>query len=203
MDIKTLVNFLGRKSERNEALGFLESIVVNTDQRLTDKLAQLINEPTAIENTNRFASLLVDLPSREYILPLTEVILNSAPGESPWLSDYMYALGSLLDDFDEEYAPSDAFVHKLGVWLTSSGGGELSWKAGIILAEVSNPVVHNYLFRGARDTDLFHQTRIECIKGIVNHYRDEAEALLSELIEDPEEYVREEVYEALTWLKEA
>ena len=203
MDINMLVNSLGHKTERNDVLRFLESIVVNPDQQLTDTLALLINEPTSIENTNRFASLLVELPSIEYISPLTEVILNATPEDSPWLTDYMYTLGSLLGESDEEYVPSDDFVHKLGAWLSSTGGGELSWKAGIILAEVTNPVVHNYLFQGARDSALFHQTRITCIKGIVNNFRDEAEMLLSELTEDPEKYVREAAYEALEWLKEA
>lgn len=203
MDVDTLVSSLGLMSEKNDALRLLESIVVDKDRRLTQQLAQVIREPAAIDDTNRFASLLVDLPSGEYIEPLTEAIASSAPGVSSWLSDYLYALGSLLEGYDEDYVPNDEFVHKLGTWLTTTGGGEISWKSGIILSEVASQVAYDYLFQGARDSALFHQTRIVCIRGVVNHFQSEAEALLSELINDPSEQVREAAHDAVAWLKGA
>jgi hypothetical protein len=99
MDVDTLVSSLGLMSEKNDALRLLESIVVDKDRRLTQQLAQVIREPAAIDDTNRFVSLLVDLPSGEYIEPLTEVIASSAPGVSSWLSDYLYAAEFVLTVF--------------------------------------------------------------------------------------------------------
>src|ERR1044071_8064446 len=103
MDLEDLLKPLSVQTERNSALRFLEGIVVNTDERLVRMLSDIISEPTSIEDTNRFASLLADLGAESFIAPLIESISSATPNNSSWLADYMYALGSLLMDREGFY----------------------------------------------------------------------------------------------------
>jgi hypothetical protein len=199
MDLNELLSALSEPSRRNGALRFLESIVVDTNEDLLQQLSATIAEPTVIEDTNRFASLLVDLGAEAFIPPLIKAI-SCANAHTAWLSDYMYALVRLLMDREECFPTDEPFVHLMGGWLLSTGGGEISDSAGGVLAELDHPATREYLVSGAADSGLFHQTRIACIGGIVNHYPDEAMAVLAALANDPDEHVREAVADAQAWL---
>jgi hypothetical protein len=207
MNIEQLIDKLSSDGDRNATLEFLENIVVDSDPQLISKLAEIARSPSSIKNTNRFASLLVALPSEEYISPLVDAISHATKDTSPWLADYMYALGSLLEERDDWLEVKDDFVHLLGFWLGSTNGGEISWKAGIILAELGNQSANSYLRAGAKDTNLFHQTRIACLRGFVNKNRNQKSAscdallLLEELQTDTDEHVREEANNAIVWLQ--
>jgi hypothetical protein len=196
MNLDQLTMALSLQSERNSALRFLESLVVDVDERLVGCLAEIIRQPTSVEDTNRFASLLVDLGAEPFIAPLIESISRATLHESTWLADYVYALGRLLTDRDEFYPAEESFVHLLGGWLLSTGGGEISWKAGVIMAELQHPATREYLMRGAADETLFNKTRIACIGGLVNQYRGDAATVLSRLSNDPDNHVRDAVAEA-------
>lgn len=202
MDIGQLLEHLNSESLRNNALHFLENIIVDTDTRITDAISHAIDEPSSIENTNRFASLLTVLPSDDYIPRLIARISSATPDQTPWLADYMYALGNILIDRDSFWPADENFVHLMGRWLLSTGGGEISWKSGDILAELDHASSRAYLLRGAADAELFHQTRIACIRGIVNYYRNDADLLLRDLQDDPEQKIREAVADARKWLEE-
>ncbi len=201
MNLENLLNDLSTSSEQNSTLNLLESIIVDNDQRIIDNLTKIINDPSSIENTNRFASLLEYFSAEEFISPLVNNIRIAQVGNSRWLADYMYALGSILMEREEYLLIDDDFVHVLGKWLLSTGGGEISWKAGVILSELNNPTTKQYLIKGASDDSLFHQTRIACIRGIINHYRSEASTILQQLSDDSDKYVREAVNDAKDWLK--
>ena len=201
MHIDQVLAGLVSEAERNDTLGFLESLVVDRDERLVACLARIIKEPSSIESTSRLANLLVALGSEAFIPPLIEVISKGSPGTSPWLADYMYALGSLLADCDEYWLAEEDFVRLLGEWLLSSGGGEISWKAGVILAEIKHPASRPYLLRGATDQSLFHQTRIHCVRAIVGQYPDDAPAILEQLSADADKHVRETVSKQQQWMK--
>jgi hypothetical protein len=108
----------------------------------------------------------------------------------------MYALVSLLMDRDEFYPVEESFVHLMGDLLLRAGGGAISWKAGDIMAELLHPATREYLIRGAADKSLFHQTRIACIRGLMNQYREDAASVLSVLANDPNMSVREAVADA-------
>ena len=90
MNIDQLTFALSLQSERNSARRFLESLVVDVDAQLVDGLAQIVSEPTTVEDTKRFASLLVDLGAEPFIGPLIEAISRASLHESTWLADYMY-----------------------------------------------------------------------------------------------------------------
>jgi hypothetical protein len=201
MKIEQLLSDLSSPSEQNEALKLLEDIIVDTDPLLIQSLTRIISAPESIENTNKFASLLADLPSEDYISPLIDVISRGEPGKALWLADYMYALGTLLMDRDD-YLPADEnFVHLLGKWLLTTGGGEISWKSGVILANLEHPTTREYLIKGAADINLFHQTRIACIHGLVGQYLDDGVTLLQTLRDDPEPEVKEYVTYSLEYIR--
>lgn len=203
MDIVHFVQCLTNIESRNNALEFIESIVLDHDERIVDALNVILTSPSTIHDTNRFASLLVEYCSEKYIETLVKMIFNAKLDNSPWLADYMYAFVCVLEESDEYFEATDEFVHLLGDWLFSTGGGEISWKASCILAEIKNCATLPYLLLGARDQKLFHQTRIACITGLVNHYRDQAKQLLDTLVEDSCCEVQEAAESALAWLKKA
>jgi hypothetical protein len=202
LTIEHLLAALGTKSERNGGLRILHDMIVETDARLVRSLSEIIREPETIEDPHRFASLLATIAADEFIPPLSQVISGATPNTSPWLTSYMYALGTLLMEREDLWPAEENFVHLLGHWLFSTGGGEISWKSGVILAHLEHPATHPYFLRGAREANLFCETRIACIHGIINQYRSEANSLLQELIADPDKHVRESVAKALQWLEE-
>jgi len=201
MNIDQVIQDLESPAKCNETLQLIAQIMVDTDPRLIQRLTDLITTPEKIEDTNRFASILEDLSQPEFIPPLIEAIKNGNPSETVWLADYMYALGNLLEEQDDWWVPEEEFVHLLGDWLFSTGGGEISWKAGIILAELEHPATLQYFIRGAKDQELLHLTRVCCIRGIMNHFREQAPSLLQKLADDPEPEVRDAVASASKFLK--
>ena len=152
----------------------------------------------------KFASLLVDLASRP----------SFAAGHNDWCRsrrveylDYMYALGRILDE--TEYAcqhPAEffsrSFIAQLGHWLLHTGGGELSWKAGIILGNIRVPEAFELMREGAADTSLFFKTRIHCIRGLVNGLGTSELPFLRSLTGDSESRFREALTDAISWLEE-
>lgn len=188
-------------SRRNSALLLLAERKGALDKRVVAPLTRIISDPMSIEDTNSFASLLVKLEAEQFIPPLIDAISTAVPGESSWLADYMYALINLLMDRDGPYPVDESFVHLLGGWLLSTGGGEISWKAGDILAVVQNQATRDYLIRGMSDESLFSGTRIACMRGIVNQYREVAEHHLSSVANDADSSVRDAVASAQKHVK--
>lgn len=201
MNIEQLLSDLNSPTEQNDALTLLENILVDTDPRLKQSLTKIISAPESIENTNKFASLLADLPSEEYVSPLIDVISRGEPGKTRWLGDYMYALDTQLRELDDWWPADENFVHLLGKWLLTTGGGEISWKSGITLPYLEHPATQEYFIKGATDTNLLHLTRVECVRGLVNHYREESMELLQKLLDDPEPKVKDAVADALEFIK--
>jgi len=196
MNIDSLIAELNSSAECNEALNLLTSIVVDTDPRLVESLSNIILTPEIIKDSNSFASLLKFLSEKDFIPALVKAISKAQYPSSLWLGDYLYALDSLLSDKEEILKADESFVHLLGNWLLNTEGGEISWKASYILAAIENPETKQYCIRGAFDQSLFHMTRIECIRGIINHHREEANDLLNKLANDSDENVRNAVADA-------
>lgn len=200
MNINQFVSELKSSSGKNETLELLAGILVEKDARLAEVLAETIRKPEEIHNTHSFASVLEFLANPDFIPPLIEAVSKAEPGRTPWLADYLYALGSVLMDLEDFWSPEEGFVHLLGTWLGSPGGGEIAWKSAVVLSQLDHPANHEYLFSGATDRKLFHQGRAACLSGIVNFYPQEAPALLEQLARDPEKEVREEAARARRWL---
>lgn len=201
MNINQLNNDLKAPSSRNDALQLLTQIIVDTDTDLVNSLSNVILEPESIEDTNHFASVLKFLAEKDFIPPLITAISKGDSNSSPWLADYMYALDCLLSDQDDWLHPEEGFVHLLGKWLFTAGGGEISWKAGLILASIEHSTTKQYFMRGALDQSLLNLTRVACIRGIVNHYRNEASDLFQKLSNDPDEHIRKAVADANHFLE--
>ncbi len=156
----------------------------------------ITGNPEAIANTHPFASLLLELNREEFVAPLIEAISKGVPGESGYLSDYLYALHGLLEGQESLLKVEDHFVHSLGGWLLSTGGGEISWKSGLLLGEIENRSTREYLLKGSLDSSLLHLTRVACLRAIVNHYGEDASEILEKLVDDEDSDVREAALDA-------
>lgn len=185
---------------RDSALEFVGLTSQATDRELLIALVVVIQHPEQVDDTNKFASLLADIGDERFIQALIEKVASGVPGKDSWLADYMYALIELLNESDDYYQVDESFAHLLGDWLLNTQGGEISWKAGDILSEVECPACKEYLLKGAADTSLFHLTRISCIGGIVNHFREDARSLLQSLEGDSRQEVREACQSAMDHL---
>jgi hypothetical protein len=186
---------------RASALGYVGLKSETTDQELLAALLAIIHRPEQINDTNGFASLLADIGDESFIQVLIDKISSGVPGRDFWLADYMYALIELLNVTEDYYPVEESFAHLLGDWLLNTQGGDISWKAGDILSEVECPASKEYLLKGAADTSLFHQTRISCIRGIVNHFREEARSLLQNPQDDSSQEVKEACHGAIAHLE--
>ena len=186
---------------RDSALELVGLTSQATDRELLTALAAVIQHPEQVGDTNDFSRLLADIGDECFVQPLIDKIVCGVPTETLWLADYMYALIELLNECDDYYQVNEIFVNLLGDWLLNTQGGEISWKAGDILSEVDCPASKEYLMRGAADTSLFHLTRISCVRGIVNHFRDDARLLLQSLEDDSSQEVREACHRATVHLE--
>jgi hypothetical protein len=202
MKIEDLISGLAKEETLNENLSTLGSILVELDERLRDSLVFTIKRPDIILNTGRFSSILVKLNCKEFISPLAITIEASGNLQQTWLADYLYALGSILDDADDYFHFSEDFIHMLGYWIEESST-EISWKSSVILSNIDSPLCHDYYVRGVRNTTLFHQTRIACLNGLVNHYGTREMPLYRELLQDDDQVFREAVQEAIQYLEDA
>jgi hypothetical protein len=183
-------------------LDTLFSVLVEPDKILIETFINLIRDPDTIEDTNRFASILVALQCNEFINPIVEIIYSRTHQIPTWLSDYLYALGSILEDNNPEYQFQDYFIHQLGFWIQSANV-EVSWKSAVVLSNIDNPLCYDYYITGVRNTMLFHQTRIACLNGIVNHYGLKEWSLYQELLLDPDPVFQESVRDAIEYLGSA
>lgn len=200
MNIDQLIENLGVDEHINPSLAVLTDIIVDTPDALEEKLALLIATPQKILNTNKFSSLLSDLPAERYIKPLVVEISKATPGQTRWLGDYMYALANLLDSFeDTQYVPEKGFINLLGDWLLNTGGGEISWKAAVILSNLRDTDCIPYYRQGVV-APLFHQARIACLRGLVNACGTDEMECYQKLLLDSDEVMREEAEAAIAWL---
>ncbi len=187
-------------SLRRSAAELLKTNPNAGDEQIVLGLVRLVDEPARIGDTNAFASLLDDISDGRFIEPLIRGIARGVPSRTSWLADYMYALIALLDRCDDYHPVHEEFVRLLGNWMLTTGGGEISWKAGDILSQVSCPASLEYLLKGAADRSLLHLTRIACMRGVVNQYPEAAGPMLAGLESDPDPKVREACQSAMAHL---
>jgi len=117
--------------------------------------------------------------------------------------DYMYALGALLDDHEAtEAMQEEVFIEKMGRWMLETGGGERSWKAGIILSSIRTPDAFPLMRLGLASRDLFHSTRTWCLRGLVNGAGASELAFLRGLVDKRDNpAVQDALNAALNWLE--
>jgi hypothetical protein len=205
-----LAERLAHRESRNCALEELERVDgerADLDARVLAQVSSIIREPQSVTDIRKFASLLVDLDAEGFIPPLVEMISADPECGSAYSSSYMYALGCILGESEfacehpEEFFPS-SFIAQLGRWLLNTGGGELSWKAGIVLDNIRVPQAFELMRQGAADTSLFCQTRIHCIHGLVNGRGVSELPFLDSLAGDSEPMFHEALADAIAFLRE-
>jgi hypothetical protein len=204
MEVEKILESLSHSSKCNDGLDVLYDIHVERIQEFVDGLTGIILFPERIKDTNSFGSLLGEFAREEFIPPLIKVISQGVPGESKWLADYLYALIKLLEyewEGSEELVVEEDFVHLLGDWILSTGGGEISWKAATVLSRVEHQASRSYFLKGAVSESLFHMTRVECLRGVVNYFRDDARELLEILTNDKDQHVKDAAMGAQSFLE--
>jgi hypothetical protein len=205
-----LAERLAHPESRNDALEDLERVDgerAELDAGVLAQVSAIIREPQSVTDIRKFASLLVDLDAEDFISPLVEMISADPEGGSAYTASCMYALGCILDESEyacehpEEFFPS-SFVAQLGRWLLNTRGGELSWKAGIVLDNIRIPQAFELMRQGAADTSLFFQTRIHCIHGLVNGRGVSELPFLDSLVGDSGPMFHEALADAIAFLRE-
>jgi hypothetical protein len=184
----------------------LASVKSELEARVLAQLSSVIREPPSIADVGKFASLLVDLGSKDFIRPLVEMIAADPECGSEYTLSYMYALGRILDEAEYAYEhPAEvfpsSFITQLGHWLLNTGGGELSWKAGIILDNIRVPQAFELMRLGAADSSLFFGTRLHCIHGLVNGLGVSELPFLRSLASDSDSRVHKALADAISWLE--
>lgn len=200
MKFLDFINDLNSSDNANETLGILYAIIVDRNTSFIKKIVELISTPSAIENTNKFASLLVDLNFEEFIYPLAETIQTATYNQTTWLADYLYALDALLEKEEHQIVFEEEFIHLLGSWLTNTGGGEIAWKSACILSNIKHPACYQYYLKSVNDKNLFFLTRNACLRGLVNQYGLKEIALYKELLNDESSEIRKSAQSAIEWL---
>jgi hypothetical protein len=201
MNVSLLVEHLEKDEKLNEGLSFLEDIIVDKNKILFNKINEIISFPEKITNTNKFASLLVDLRSDIFIPNLINSIQDAIPGKTAWLADYMYALGSILDETADYYPIDESFVDLIGEWMLNTNGGEISWKASAVLMNLKNDKIFEYLRIGVFNQDLFHLTRCNCLNRLVNQFGKNEINTYKLLLNDKDKNFVQHVKEAIEFLE--
>lgn len=195
-----LVAGLRDVSQIDTTLDTIKQVLFDREELLIDELATLIKHPGQIKNTHQFASILAEYNSAKFIPNLIAVLQQSQAANSPYLGDYLYALVSVLNSHEEAHDFDDEFTGLLAHWLLQTGGGEVAWKAADILSWNRNPLALAALLTGAKQAALFDMARHACLRGVVNHFPEQAPALLAALLDDENQEIREHAQSARDWL---
>jgi hypothetical protein len=168
----------------NQKLESLYEILVDELKVFTAELMELIFNPDKINDTNKFASLLVALKRFELINPLLETISLGNKGDS-WLCDFLYAASGLLEEssMDDEFEVPGSLVLKLEDWILNNTG-QLSWYAAGLLKFYESESAEKIQLQKLEQRGDFFLTYAECILGLLRYHRDKYMALVSEIAND-------------------
>jgi len=167
----------------NEKLDILYDFLVDNYSTLKAELVDLIRNPSRIENSNKFSSLLSDLKDSSYIEPLLAQI-NLAENNDPWLTDFLYALIELLDEssVNDEFAMPKGLINKLENWILDNTG-ELPWKAATLLKFYDSDQAAAIQLKKLDQEDFF-LTHIECVLGLVRRNKAKYIELVGQIAKD-------------------
>lgn len=168
----------------NQKLEVLYDLLVDNLDTLTTELRDLISNPDKINNTNKFASLLVELKNPDFINPLLEKISLGIKGDI-WLTDFLYAVINLLDESSEvdEFACPDNLINKLEDWILNNKG-ELSWKGAHLLKFYESRSAERIQLKKLEERGDFFLTYVECILGLLRYHKDKYIGLVEQIAID-------------------
>jgi len=168
----------------NQKLDVLYDLLVDNLPELTTELKSLILNPDKINNTNKFASLLVELKNPDFINPLLEKISLSVKGDT-WLSDFLYAAINLFDESSENdiFKVPENLINKLEDWILNNSG-ELSWKAANLLKFYESKSAEKIQLKKLEERSDFFLTYVECILGLLRYNNDKYVELVEQIAAD-------------------
>ena len=167
----------------NQKLDTLYDFLVDNYPTLKAELIDLIRNPSRIQNSNKFSSLIGDLKDSSYIEPLLAQI-SLAGNNDPWLTDFLYALTELLDEssVSEEFTMPKGLINKLENWILDSTG-ELPWKAATLLKFYDSDQAEAIQLKKLDQEDFF-LTHVECVLGLVRRNKAKYIELVREIAND-------------------
>ena len=167
----------------NQKLDILYDFLVDNYPTLKAELIDLIRNPSRIQNSNKFSSLISDLKDSSYIEPLLAQI-SLAGYNDPWLTDFLYALTELLDEssVSEEFTMPKGLINKLENWILDSTG-ELPWKAATLLKFYDSDQAEAIQLKKLDQEDFF-LTHVECVLGLVRRNKAKYIELVREIAND-------------------
>ena len=165
-------------------LDILYDLLVDNPEALKTELQELIVQPDQIDDSNKFASLLVELNNPVYIDSLLKKISVASKG-APWLCDFLYATTNLLDEGSEndEFVCPDGLLSKLEEWILNSIG-ELSWKAAGLLKFYDSDLAEQIQLKKLEGRDDFFLTYVECVDGLVRFHEEKYKGLIKQIAAD-------------------
>jgi hypothetical protein len=167
----------------NEKLDILYDLLVENYPTLQAELINLIQNPSRIQDSNKFSSLISDLKDSSYIEPLLAQI-NLAENNDPWLTDFLYALIELLDEssVSDEFAMPKGLISKLENWILDHTG-ELPWKAAALLKFYDSDQAEAIQLKKLDQEDFF-LTHVECVLGLVHRNKAKYIELVGQIAKD-------------------
>ena len=171
-------------TEINQKLENLYNPLVDNFEAFSSELIELIFNPEAINNTNKFASLLVLLKRSEFVNPLLKKISSGNKGDF-WLTDFLYAASGLLDECseDEEFDVPKNIVFKLDEWVVNNTG-QLSWYAACLLKFYESESAEKIQLKKLGQRGDFFLAYVECLLGLLRFHRDKYLPLVQEIAND-------------------
>ncbi|RFZ85609.1 hypothetical protein DYU05_08435 [Mucilaginibacter terrenus] len=168
----------------NQKLEIAYDLMVDNHDAFKEELKTLIATPSSINDTNRFASLLVSLKGQDFIEPLLQTISLSKKGDV-WLSDFLFAVVELVDESPEdlEFITPENLVEKLGDWISGSPG-ELAWKAAGLLKFHQSDAAEKIQLKKLEEHDDFFLTYVECLLGLIWYNKEKHMDLVKKIAND-------------------
>jgi hypothetical protein len=167
-----------------QKLEILYDLLVDNYSTLEAELKELIANPSRIENTNKFASLLSDLKNSTFIEPLLLKISLSEKND-PWLADFLYAVISLLDgsSVNDEFDIPNNLIDKLGIWVLDSKD-EISWKSANLLKFYESETAETIQLKKLEERGDFFLTYAECVLGLLRFNKNKHLELVVQISKD-------------------
>lgn len=171
----------------NQKLPLLYDYLVDNYSVLKTELIDLIYHPERIDNTNKFASLLAELNSPDFVKPLL-LNINNATNNNAWRSDFMYAAIEIIDNTDDDFEFPEGLTDKLIYWLLNNTG-ELAWKAASLLKYNQEEKANEARMTKLQSNDSFFLVYVECILGLLQSNGNDSLHIIKQISNEPGRHI--------------
>ncbi|MCC8410059.1 hypothetical protein LJ707_14060 [Mucilaginibacter sp. UR6-1] len=168
----------------NQKLPILYDFLVDNYSVLKAELVDLIHHPEKIDDTNKFASLLAELNSPDFVEPLLQKI-NHSIDTDVWRADFMYAAIEIIDNIDQDFDIPAGLMENLIDWLLNNTG-ELAWKAASLLKYNESEQANEGRLQKLQSYDSFFLVYVECILGLLRSSEGKYIDVIRQIANDPD-----------------